>query len=247
MKNYIENMGIELEGQVPRNKFDESFSNIKQFEIPHKERIGGYVGMSANKSEYRGFEWHYFGTIKEIDSFLDVMFNNIGYQGHASCGFHVHVKLKDKQMYNYTFCKDFWTEFQKAYENKYAKNEKFLKRMTCSWSRIEYPKDKILTGGKSSAFNHYHLHDSKDDKSYNKIPTLEVRIMPYQDSKEEAMDSLVFLKKTMNRIFTKMSENPEYLREASEIKALNRFPEEVYHDTNLKVEGCKCYRCSLIH
>ena len=216
MKNYIKDIGIELEGQIPCSVADEHCPNdyddyhlvsmVKKFNIPHKERIGGYEGISSSCDSKVGFEWLYYGQPKEISQFLDVMFNKLDYNAHSGCGFHMHIKFNKKKHYNYAFNRYFWDALKAEYRKRYRGNRRFLGRLNGQWSKLDYS---MLCGNtKGVGIN----VESIDDNN-----TLEIRIMPYQKSRKEAMQSVKFIHNTVNKIVAQMDRKKEFMKDSKRI------------------------------
>jgi hypothetical protein len=150
-------------------------------------------------------------SFEEIERWLKVMYQEFGVEPNNSCGFHIHVKA-DPQFVPLFASSGYWTQFQKAYmefaERQPARHlrQKYEERAESRWCRFEEWEPRTViqrfvqnNGDRYRAINLLSIHGHDGRRGWG---TIEHRIMPYQATAEEAIQSLRWFVDTVSGLLT---------------------------------------------
>jgi hypothetical protein len=205
----IKSIGIELEGGINR----EDLENLEEY--CEKNNLLDYVvfgddgSVVVKSKEIRNIEisfWHY-----DLDTFLkfvEYVFNKCNFEQNATCGNHMHFKfINNEKALSILSYATIWKKFISEYK-KFAKSlgdnllvEKYLSRLKNKYCLAKYDVNVVI--------EQLELHEKASCRyrainlnSYNIHKTIEIRILPHFSNYEEAERSILWLIKTVDKIYS---------------------------------------------
>jgi len=204
----IKSIGLELEGGINKDdllsfmKYINS-SNLKKF---FSQGVDGSVCVDGK--DFSAIElkfYHYkFETIKNVLKFL---FENCNFVQNETCGNHVHFLFKDMNKAVSIFSlrsvqHEFFGEYVKFCDKMEKKlhTQKYFRRIENDYCRAIYRKKFVLlqlrSPSKCARYTAINLN------AFNVHGTIEVRILPYFSGYKEALESLQWLIKTIDGLYS---------------------------------------------
>lgn len=196
----IKSQGIELEGGI-----DKVYLDAIRFRFDNnKLKINNDGSVYVPFKYFNNIEICYWSeSLEELLNFVKFIFTKTDFAQNSTCGNHMHFKFNNTENAVALFSfKKFFKLFIKAYKERFKDNEKYMKRLKNSFCKAVYKESKIIRQLKS-----YEKNSSRycaiNLNAFNIHKTLEIRILPYFESYEEAKESITWLVKTVNEILNK--------------------------------------------
>jgi len=204
----IRSVGIEVEGGIDLKdkKYLEDF--LEEKGIIDRYCIGTDASVQVYSKEFSDAEIKFWDDNKE--RFLEVI--RVIYslvKQNSTCGNHLHFRFKDdSKMLSLLSYRQIWKYFIDEYK-KYAlsfesenKKQKYLSRLENKYCIAKYNENVVIYQliSKSKCSERYRAINLN---SYNVHNTIEIRILPYFESVEEAIKSICWLIDIMDRIYRK--------------------------------------------
>jgi hypothetical protein len=181
--------GVELEGILPE-KFSENEFRLWCGVMP---RGGCHGDGSVCPTTTVGTPLEalfYTSTLEEMKEWLDICYGDWGIVPNHTCGFHVHIKPRPELMWAMA-TKPYWDGFVEAY-NDYAKEtsspKKYRERITNHYSAVT-PWSWENVSQRTSRYQAINLCSV----DAHHTGAVEHRILPFQESPQEAITSLKWL------------------------------------------------------
>jgi Putative amidoligase enzyme len=198
---FVESMGVELEcGINKREAVDLALEYASKHRCLNKIDIGTDGSVHVNAT-YKGKELRIHdytkNDYKDLMSMLELLYAN-DIKVDSSCGFHIHVKLENPQLYAVFQYMNTYNEFIKAYGDKFKGKDKYLERLHGTYGKGYDNEDALIQNVQGT--------DRYRAINFQSIPrhgTLEFRVFPRQDSYEEAKDTIFWLKETVDGMLGK--------------------------------------------
>lgn len=135
---------------------------------------------------------------------LPVLFNSVkrlytaGFMANDSCGLHIHLKLNNTEsLVNALTYEVAYNYFISKYKDRYAGNEKYLKRLGNHYCKALYNVEIFA----AQLRNHSKCGDRYNAINLNAFrlyQTIEIRLMPFAGDFVEFVDELLFVIDTIN-------------------------------------------------
>lgn len=199
----IASAGVELECEVPRAPgWTAAMASICDRSNGRMERHRD-GSVHALRPGNESAEFTFWSTsMAELGAWLDGMYAS-GAVTNPSCGFHVHVRPEDR--YRWAFAtRGYWDGFKAAYQamaRAHPRRGIYVARETCNWSSFrEWSLQEAadLAAGSSLRYAAVNLQSL----TRHRFGTIEHRILPDQETAEEARSSLGWLVSTASRLAT---------------------------------------------
>lgn len=212
ISTHIESIGIELECGIPGDSDD---ANL--FERELSACFGDHFTSSGDGSvnvphccdrELKFWD----ANLLEVSRFLHACYPTI--KTNTSCGFHVHVRFKDRslaKLFSFNQSYQLFIDLYKEHaESLPRRTSTYLKRLTNHYCDGCYIKGDILEqlSAHGKCNERYHAINLN---SMNIHGTLEFRVLPHQLSASEAMGSINWLVATIERVIESYTSHVEVI------------------------------------
>jgi hypothetical protein len=199
----IESIGFELECGMNEDELDElrDYATEKGFRDRFRTQSDGSLeGLEKDISDLEITYWS--DEIEHLEAFLEKAYR-LGAETNDSCGFHIHVRFKNiNHAFVFSF-KKVWEDFENEYHDEFHKKSKYRRREDLHYCQFGYNEEGI----KDQLANHGDRY-TKSDSRYAVInldavrlyKTLEFRIFPHQDDATEAIETIKWLVKTIEKL-----------------------------------------------
>jgi hypothetical protein len=203
----IKSVGIELEGGINSDDLKKLKNFVKENNLSDYFGYGYDYSVNVSDKDYYNIEirfWHY--DLNIFFKFIEYVFNECRFKQNETCGNHIHLKFVDNEKALSVFSyKKAWEMFLDEYK-KYAysftdeKMNKYLKRLQNKYCLAKY-NTKIVIKQLQSYEKNESRYRAINLNSYNLNKTIEIRILPYFNSFDEAKKSIEWLIKTIDKIY----------------------------------------------
>jgi len=213
ISNEISSLGIELECGFLRNYKSYILENVKDSRnvvfaydgsvyVPKPIEIGNYeeVGEFQTGAEIK----YYSNSKKDLNDFVQAVYEHGKAKTNDSCGFHLHVIFKDmdkwvKLLSNKNIQRAFYREFRKEFKG----NTKYLRRLRNRYCKKRFDENSVIR----SLNNYYNWDNNSVGRYYGinlsalrKHGTIEFRLLPHQETFQEANRTLDWFVSTIKKL-----------------------------------------------
>jgi hypothetical protein len=204
----IKSIGIELEGGINSEDLKKLKNFVKENNLSDYFGYGYDYSVNVDGKDYYNIEIRFWNSdLNVFFKFIEFVFNECRFKQNDSCGNHIHIKFVDneKALSIFSYRKS-WKMFLDEYK-KYAYSFTDEKTMNKYLGRLEnrYCLAKYNTKIVISQLRHYEKDSSRyraiNLNSYNLNKTIEIRILPYFSNSDEAKKSIIWLIKTIDKIY----------------------------------------------
>lgn len=195
----INSIGVEIECGID----DEPFETLREQALTDRHLAIHYDGsVHVDDFAHSDSEICYYGKPNKVFEFIEKMFNEYEIGTNRSCGTHVHYRFNDMQKALSIFSSQyFWNAYRRKYIEKFNGKKKYLQRFENDYSEFpnEYDLQSIVEQIRSKSKTSYRYR-AINANSFNLNKTLEMRVMPYFESAEEAIDSIKWQNDTITEL-----------------------------------------------
>lgn len=184
----IQSIGVELECLVPSGRLSMIDRWVEACPRAEVQRDGSIIPDEENSV---GREYTFWTTdLLELRTWLGRMYD-AGVTTNPTCGFHVHVRPEPHRLW-VMGTRHYWDGMMGAYHDMYGGNRKYARRITSEfapflpWCRTRVTDQLSVNRAEYSAINLSSLRK-------HGIGAVEHRMLPYQETAEEAVHSLRWL------------------------------------------------------
>jgi hypothetical protein len=195
MPNGIYSIGVELECEVPHSQTHA----LRRFLQSCGSRVEVHADGSLEPDDFDNTmqEITFWTTdMLEMQRFFEVMYNEFDVTTNATCGLHVHVKPQESLLDRY-YSRSYWDGFYRAYGDFAAASIRrvYRSRMDSEWCQMA-EHCIVETVNPPERYRCINL------LSLNRhgLGTVEHRILPHQESAEEAIASVAWLTQTSSEL-----------------------------------------------
>jgi hypothetical protein len=203
----IKSIGIELEGGINNDDLRKLKNFVKENSLNDYFSYDYDYSVNVDGKDYYNIEirfWHY--NLNVFFKFIEYIFNACKFKQNSTCGNHIHIKFVDneKALSVFSYRKS-WKMFLDEYK-KYAysfideKTMKYLGRLQNRYCLAKYNTKIVISQLRSDEKNESRYR-AINLSSYNINETIEIRILPYFSSFDEAKKSIEWLIKTIDKIY----------------------------------------------
>jgi len=223
---YIQSVGIELEGGINNDDLKKVYNWLERNKLKKYFSEGPDGSISGLDADIY-IELKFWQNLKDIDNlfeFLKIVYNN-GFVTNRSCGFHVHLRLKNIEHWKIFSYRRFFREFVREYKKSF-KSDKYLQRLTNEYCKAIW-REKDIKEQINNTYKVSARYRAINLNAVNLYETVEIRIMPYQSTANEAIKSLKWIIKTTHKLFRKYNKKALYVKNYSFDEMLEEYNREV--------------------
>ena len=203
MLSEIESVGIELEGGWCENCIMPIIDKYRsKLHIAHARDGSVEVDFRCrkHKSNDNDGEFKAWAEVKELPlmfRFVKELFATKGFHQNDSCGNHIHIRFKNKKIYEIFAIEGTWSNFIRKYRRAF-RIPKYLSRLSNYYTDSKWEPDLEKD---ERRYKHYKRYKMINLQSlYEPQHTLEFRILPHFRNAQEAINSYSKLLGAINEL-----------------------------------------------
>jgi hypothetical protein len=201
ISKYINSLGLEIECGIDNEDYDNLTAYLHEKNLAQYASIGADGSVWVDEKDMSDTEikfWH--ENLKIILNFVERLYNKYKIKTNRTCGLHIHIKLKDNELFGIFTFKKFFKAFIKEYV-EYFKDSKYLDRLHNNYCVARYTKTDMIRqiqGIRSVRYRAINLVPFRTRK------TIEFRIFPHQQNYIEFENTILWFVGTIDKILEKL-------------------------------------------